>query len=415
MAGQGVLGIAALLALAWAVSERRRAVRWRLVAAGVALQFAVALVLLRFEPVQAVFAALNRIVLAVMAATRAGTSFVFGYVGGGATPFDVAYPENAFILGFQGLPLILIISALSALLFHWRVLPAVVRGFAWALEKTLGIGGAVGVATAANVFVGMIEAPLLIRPYLAGMSRAALFMVMTAGMATIAGNVFVLYAAILVPVIPNAAGNLLTASLISAPAAIAVAALMVPAAAGSAAAGGLSVPEDAAASSAEALIDGTVAGVQVVVMVAAMLIVAIALVSLVDQVLGLLPAVDGAPLSLARMLGWALAPVAWLIGVPWNEAAEAGALLGTKVVLNELVAYLHLAAPASGGLSPQTRMILTYALCGFANIGSLGIMLGGMGAMVPERKAELVRLGLKTLLSGNLASFMTGAVVGIVG
>ena len=228
MIWQGALGIVVFLGFAWALGEQRRVIAWRLVIACLVLQFAVALVLLRVPPVGELFAALNRAVTAFAAATGQGTAVVFGYLGGGPPPFKVVQPEHAFILAFQGLPLILVVSALSALLFYWRIAPLVVRAFAWALGRTLGLGGAPSVAVAANVFVGMIEAPLLVRPYLRDMSRAGLFMVMTAGMATIAGNMYVLYVTILGPVVPDAAGNLLTASLISAPAAIAVAALMVP-------------------------------------------------------------------------------------------------------------------------------------------------------------------------------------------
>ena len=277
----------------------------------------------------------------------------------------------------------------------------------------MGLGGAVGVAASANVFVGMIEAPLLIRPYLRELSRASLFLVMTAGMATIAGNMFVLYATVLTPVLTDAAGTLMTASVISAPAAVAVAALMVP---GDLAGGTVEQmdPERKAASAAEAIVDGTLAGLRLVVSVAALLIVAIALVHLANQALGLLPDVGGASLSLQRILGWVLAPVAWLIGIPWNEAGQAGELMGTKIVLNELVAYLEMAALPEGALSPRSDIILTYALCGFANLGSLGIMLGGLVTMVPERRAEIVALGPKALIAGTIACFLTGAVAGLL-
>jgi len=414
VAWQGILGIVFLLGVAWVCSERRAAVPWRLVASGVALQFVVAVVLLQVEPVERALAGLNHVVGAIETAARAGTAFVFGYVGGGAPPFETAHPQNTFILAFQGLPIILLVSVLSALMFHWRVLPAIVRGFAWALRKTLGLGGAVGFAAAANVFIGMIEAPLLIRPYLRGMSRAGLFMVMTAGMATISGNMFVLYATILAPVVPDAAGNLLTASLISAPAAVAVAALMVPGR-GKDDLAEVLVAAECAGSTLEAVIDGTAEGVKLLISVAAILVVAVALVSLANQGLDLFPTVDGQPLTLQRVVGWGMMPVAWLLGVPWSEALTAGELLGSKVVLNELVAYVDLAALPAEALSANSRIILTYALCGFANLGSLGILLGGLGAMIPDRRADIVSLGPKALLSGNLASFMTGAVVGIVG
>ncbi len=414
MAWQSIVGLFCFVGLAWAISEKRSAVPWRLVISSLVLQFVVALVLLRVELVNEAFAALNQVVLAAQAATLEGTAFVFGYLGGGEPPFEVADPAKTFVLAFQGLPLILLVSALSALLFYWRVIPLIVRGFVWALRRSLGLGGAVSVGTAANVFIGMVEAPLLIRPYLRDMSRAGLFMVMTAGMATIAGNMFVLYATILSPVIPDAAGNLMTASLISAPAAIAIAALMIPGT-GKTDLAEVSIAASDAGSSMEALVDGIFKGSKLVISVAVTLIVAIALVGLVNQALGLLPSVGGTPLSLHRMLGWAMAPVAWLIGVPWAEAGLAGQLIGVKVVLNELVAYLDMAALPDEALSPESRLALTYALCGFANLGSLGILLGGLSAMVPERRAEILALGPKSLLSGNLACFMTGAVAALLG
>ncbi len=409
---QGGLGIAVLLGLTWAISEDRRNVSVRLAVIGMALQFVLALIVLRVPLVAEALTWLNRAVEAIQQATLSGASFVFGYLGGGPAPFETTAPQNAFILATQGLPLILIVSALSALLFFWRILPAIVSGFAWALERSMRLGGAVGVATAANVFVGMIEAPLLIRPYLREMNRASLFLVMTAGMATIAGNMFVLYATILSSVLPNAAGTLMTASVISAPAAIAVAVLLVPGDLTGKAAE-LTDPIEAD-SAAEALVNGTLSGVRLVVGVAATLVVVIALVALLNQLLGLLPDVAGAALTLQRILGWLLTPFAWLIGIPWSEAPLAGELMGTKIVLTELVAYLEMAALPPESLSPRSDIILTYALCGFANVGSLGIMLGGLATMVPERRAEIVALGPKALLAGTIACFLTGAVAGLI-
>ncbi len=401
------------LGLAWAVSENRRAISVRVVASAMALQIVLAVLLLRVPPITVALSWLNRAVEALRQATLAGTSFVFGYLGGGSAPFEPTAPQNVFILATQGLPLILIVSALSALLFYWRILPKIVQGFAWLLERTIGLGGAVGVASAANVFIGMIEAPLLIRPYLRDMTRASLFLVMTVGMATIAGNMFVLYATVLSPVLTDAAGTLMVASVISAPASVAIAALMVP---GDYTGDAVELrgPDQDATSAAEAIVNGTLNGVWVVVAVAVLLRVAIALVDLTNQVLGLLPEVGGFGLSLQRMLGWLLAPVAWLIGIPWAEAGLAGELMGTKVVLNELVAYLSMAELPQGALSPRSDKILTYALCGFVNLGSLGILLGGLATMAPERRAEIVTLGPKALIAGTIACFMTGAVAGIL-
>jgi CNT family concentrative nucleoside transporter len=406
-------GLLALVAVAWLFSEDRRRLPIRLIIAGLGLQLALAAFLLKLPQVKGLFLRLNDLVEALQEATQAGTSLVFGYLGGGAAPFDLAYPQNAFVFAFRALPLILVVSALSALLFHWHILPAVVRGFAWALRRTLGIGGALGLGAAANIFVGMVEAPLIIRPYLARLSRAELFALMTTGMATIAGTVMVLYAGILSPVVPDAMGHILIASIISAPAALLVAGVMIP----ETEAGR---DRDAAPlvrqseSAMDAVTRGTLDAIPLMLNVMAMLVVLVALVTLTNQVLGLLPGVAGAQLTLQRLLGWVMAPVVWAIGIPWAEAQAAGALMGVKTVLNEFVAYLDLARLPAGALSERSRLIMTYALCGFANFGSLGIMIGGMGAMAPERRGEIVALGMRSILAGTLATLMTGAVVGVL-
>jgi len=413
---QSAFGLIVLTALAMVSAERGSGVplvrRLRIAGIGLAAQILLALVLLELPPVQQLFVWLNGAVSALQAATDAGTGFVFGYLGGGPLPFEESQPGASFILAFRALPLILVMSALSALLFHWRILPWIVRGFSRALEKSLGIGGAVGLGAAANVFVGMVEAPLLIRPFVARLSRAELFMVMTCGMATIAGTVMVLYATILGPVIPDALGHLLAASLISAPAAITVARLMIPDA-GKPTAAVLDLGEKPQGAM-DAIARGTLSGVSLLLNVCAMLIVLVALVHLVNQILGLGPAVADAPLSLQRLLGWLLAPVAWLMGLPWAEAASGGGLLGTKIVLNEFIAYLELAGLPEETLTERSRLIMTYGLCGFANFGSLGIMIGGLGTIAPERRGEIVALGMKSIVAGTLAACMTGAVVGML-
>jgi len=410
---QSVGGLLALVAVAWLLSEQRRRVSPRLVVAGLGVQLALAAVLLKLPQVKGLFLGLNDLVGALQEATQAGTSLVFGYLGGGAAPFETTYPQNAFVFAFRALPLILVVSALSALLFHWRILPAVVRGFAWALRRTLGISGPLGLGAAANIFVGMTEAPLIIRPYLAGLSRAELFALMTTGMATIAGTVMILYAGIIGPVVPDALGHILVASIISAPAALMVAGVMIPDS--DAPVRGAAAPLLAPSESAmDAVTRGTLDAIPLMLNVMAMLVVLVALVTLANQVLGLLPEWGGQPLSLQRLLGWAMAPVVWAIGVPWAEAQTAGALMGVKTILNEFVAYLDLAALPAGALSERSRLIMTYALCGFANFGSLGIMIGGMGALAPERRGEIVALGMKSILAGTLATLMTGAIVGIL-
>jgi CNT family concentrative nucleoside transporter len=408
---QSAFGYLLLIALAWLISERRRAVPWRLVAGGVALQLVLTLLLLKLPPVQGAFLALNDALLALERATQAGTAFVFGYLGGGPAPFAETNPAASFTLAFRALPVVLVVSALTSLLFYWRVLPAIVRALSALLEKALGVGGAVGLSAAANVFVGMVEAPLFVKPYLRAMSRGELFMVMTGGMAGIAGTVMVLYAAVLGPVIPAAMGHILAASILSAPAALVIAALMVPPE-GTPTSGRLTVPSSAT-SSMDAITRGTLDGLSLLLNIVALLLVLVALVTLVNLGLALLPDVGGAPVTLQRLFGFALAPLAWLTGVPWDEAAVAGQLLGTKTVLNEFIAFIDLARLPPEVLSPRSRIVMTYALCGFANFGSLGILLGGLTAMAPERRDEIVALGLRTLVSGTLATCATGAMVGV--
>jgi CNT family concentrative nucleoside transporter len=399
---QAVLGIAGLLAIAWLLSERRREVPWRAVAAGLALVLVLALVFLKMPYAKDAFLRLNDVLLVLEKATQAGTGFVFGYLGGGKAPFAETDPASSFILAFRALPLVLVISALSALLFHWRVLPAIVRAISWLLEKAMRVGGVLGLATAANVFVGMVEAPLFIKPYLARVSRGELFAIMTGGMASIAGTVLFLYASILGAKMPDAVAHLLIASILSAPAALTVAFIMVPPAGEPA--GGRIALQSEYASSMDALTRGTLEGAQLLLNIVAMLVVFVALVALVNLAM--------APYTLQGALGWLLAPLAWLAGVPWAEAQAAGSLLGTKTVINELVAYVEMSKMAE--LSERSRLLMTYALCGFANFGSLGIMIGGLGTMCPERRAEVVQLGLKSIVSGTLATCLTAAFVGLL-
>ena len=406
---QALLGYAVFVGLAWALSEKRSAVPWRTVAGGVLLQVALAVLILKLPPARAAFAALNDALLAVEQATRAGTSVVFGFLGGGPLPYAETVPGASFVLAARALPVVLVMSALSALLFHWRVLPVLVRALSALLERTLGVGGAVGMSTAANVFVGMVEAPLLVKPYLARVSRGELFIILSAGMAGVAGTVMALYAGILGPRVPDALGHILAASFISAPAAIVFSVLMVPPE-GLPTGREVSLPRPDG-SSMDAVTRGTGEGLQLLLNIVAMLVVLVALVALANQVLALLP--HGAePWSLQRLLGWAMAPMAWLAGVPWAEAGTAGALLGTKTVLNELIAYLDMAALPEGALSAKSRIVMTYALCGFANLGSLGIMIGGLTTMVPERRREILDLGPRTLVAGTLATLSCGCVVG---
>ena len=412
LALQSAFGILVFLILAWLFSEDRTRIPWRTLLAGIGLQFLLAVLLLWWPPFKLMFMGLNDLLLSLEQATLDGTSFVFGYLGGDELPFEETQAGSSFILAFRALPLILLISALSSLLFYWGVLPLIVRGLSRLLQRAMGIGGALALGTATNVFVGMVEAPLLVRPYLKEMTRSELFALMVTGMATIAGTVMVLYASILRDVIPDAMGHILVASLISAPAAIVIAQLLLPPE--QRATAGELVPPERATSNMDAVTKGTLQGVELIINITAMLIVMVALVSLVNMMLGLLPGVADAPLTLQRMLGWLLAPVAWLMGIPWEQAIRGGSLLGTKVILNELFAYLDLAAMPAGQLDIRSQLIMTYALCGFANFGSLGIMIGGLATMVPERREEIIRLGMKSIAAGTLATCMTGAVVGVL-
>ena len=408
---QSALGIVAILTLAWVVSENRRAFPVRTVLAGLALQVVLALLLLKIPVARNVLFSLNGVVDALMEATRAGTAFVFGYAGGGDTPFAVTNPRALGSFAFQILPLVIVISALAALLWHWRILPVIVRAFAFVLRKLMGIGGAVGLGAAATFFLGMIEAPLLIRPYLAKLSRSELFVLFTVGLATVAGTVFVLYASILEPVIPGALGHILVASLLSLPSGILIARIMIP--------GAEETEGDAATalnyrSSMDAVARGTADGLQLWLGIVAMLLVMVALVALADIVLKHFPDAWGTPLTVERIFGWIFAPVVWLYGVPWEKAATAGALMGDKTILNEFVAYLKLASLPPDALDPRSRLIMLYAMCGFANFGSVGILIAGVGGLVPERRNEVVPLALRALLSGTMASGLTGAIIGLL-
>jgi len=384
------------------MSEQRHAVPWRAIGAGLLLQLVLAIAMLKLPFAKTALLGLNDGMLALEKATQAGTSFVFGYLGGGKPPYAETDAASSFILAFRALPLVLVVSALSALLFYWRVLPAIVRGVSWVLERVMGVGGVVGLSTAVNVFVGMVEAPLLVRPYLARVSRGELFAIMVGGMASIAGTVLFLYASLLRDVVPGAIGHLFVASIVSAPAALVVAFLMVPPE--GAPTGGRIELRSEAENSIDALTRGTLDGAQLFISIVAMLIVFVAVVTLVNLAI--------APFTLQGALGWLLSPLAWLAGVPWSEARTGGALLGTKTVLNELVAYVDLARTTE--LSERSRVLMSYALCGFANFGSLGIMIGGLGTMCPERRGEVISLGFKSIVAGTLATCLTAATVGLL-
>lgn len=408
---QPLAGIVVILVLAWLSAGHARRWNWRLVCGGLGLQFLLALLLLKVPVLQQALQWVNFLVLAIDTATGAGTSLVFGYLGGGDFPFEISEPQHSFILALRALPIVIVFSALTAVLWYWRVIPLAIAGFSSLLGKVFGLSGAVGLGSAASIFIGMIESPLVVRPYLATMSRSELFVLMTCGMATVAGTVMGLYASILQPVLPGALSHILVASVISAPAAIMLALLMRPP---ESAVGPLPIAanwQHRYRSTMHALTTGTSDGLQLLLNIVAMLIVFVAMVSLINQSLAW---ISGDSLSLQYLLGWCFRPLVWLIGIPWHESQLAGELLATKVILNELVAYLQLAGEAGEALSERSRLIMLYALCGFANFGSLGIMLGGLNALCPERSEDFVSLAPLSIWSGLLATCLTGAMVAIL-
>ena len=418
---QAVLGIFVFISLAVLLSENRKIPHWQLIAVGLGLQFVFAFIVFQFNLLQQILNAINSGVSAIVEATEAGTLFIFGYLGGDPTnvayPFEVGDPGATIILAFRILPLILIFTVLSAILWHYRILPVVVRGFAFVLRQSLGVGGAVGLSAAANIFIGMVESPALIRPYIKALTRSELFIVMSVGMATIAGTVMVLYSVILEPLIGNALGHILTASVISAPAAIMLALIMVPATSSDSA-------DDIAVDSRDfgpkyhnvmdAIARGTSDGVALMVNVGAMLLVLVALVALLNSALSVIPMSGNEPLTLQRLFGYIFAPLVWFMGVPWSEAQTAGSLMGIKTALNELLAFMAMAELPAGALSEKSQIIMTYAICGFENFGSLGIMIAGLSGMCRERAQEIVSLAPKSILSGTLATCLTGAIAGLL-
>ena len=414
MIWQGVLGIFVFLGIAWLFSESRSRVKKRDIVLGLALQIGLAIIITQFPLIRNAFESLSKGVEVLKHSTQVGTQFVFGYLGGGAVPFAVLPDSGAgtFIFALQALPTIMVVSALSMLLFHWGVLPAVVRVFSNVLQRTLRIGGALGVVAASKVFLGNLEAPLLVRPYLKNFSRCELFTVMTCGMATTAASVMALYTSILEGTISNPIAHILTASIISIPAAITLSQILIPHE-GEMTSGSLVAPYRFS-NWMDAVTRGTSDGLTIFLHVMAMLIVVLALVSLLNALLAILPNFGGEAITMQRILGYVMAPVTWLMGIPWAEAPTAGKLLGTKTVLNEVVAFLELSKIPRTELSAHSALIMTYALCGFANFSAIGIIIGGIGSMVPERRDEIVALGIKSVFAGTLATCMSGTIIGIL-
>lgn len=411
---QGVLGIIAILVLAWLAGGCRRQ-SWRVIASGLGLQFLLAGLLLKVGPFQDVLLLLNRGIAAVIRATESATAYVFGFVGGGPAPFDVTDPGAVGSMAFTALPIVLVTSVLAALFWHWRIIPVVVTAFSRLLQKSFGLSGEIGLGAAASIFFGQVEAPLLIRAYLNSMTRSELFILMTCGMSTVAGTVMGLYAALLTGVIDTPLSHILVASVISAPAAIMISIIIKP----------LEEPvtisvEDASEKANQALkyegnmdaiMQGTLIGLKMLVNIVATLIVFVALATLVDEALSLLPTVQGGEITLARISGALFSPLMWLIGIPWEEAFTAGQLMGTKTILNEFIAFVNLQTTP---LTEHSRLIMTYALCGFANLGSVGIMIAGLMTICPARIKEIMALSPLSILSGTLATTLTAAIAGLI-
>lgn len=408
---QSLLGITAVVAACWALSENRRAFPWKLALGAISVQAVLVLALFAIPGSQMVLSAITGSVDGLNRATQRGTQFVFGYLAGGDQPYAVANEGALFTFAFQVLPLILVISALSALLWHWKILKWITHGFGFLFQRTMGLGGASALAVAANIFLGMIESPIVIRAYLDKLTRSEIFLMMVVGLATVAGSTMVAYAAILGPVLPNAAGHVLVASIVSAPAGILLARILIPEKPGE---GGATADYGSALkydSGIDAIVKGTADGLMVVLNISAVLIVFVALVALVNVMLGGFWLFDG-PVTVERLLGWLFMPIAWLTGVEWSEAGRAGWLLGVKLTLTEFVAFIELGNVPATEMSERTRMLMTYALCGFANIGSVGITVTGLSVLIPERREEVLGMVWKALFAGFLSTIMTAAVVG---
>jgi CNT family concentrative nucleoside transporter len=398
------VGLAGMIAIAWCCSSDRRRVPWRTVAWGVALQLALGVLLLKTPLGRLFFDAMNAIVSALIGYTDVGVRFVFG-----------AIVDTGFSFIVNVLPIIIFMGSIFAVLYHLGVMQRVVGVLARVLARTMRISGAESLAAVANLFVGMVESALIVRPYLEGMTRSELFTLMTLGMATVAGSVLLAYVGMLGA--GDYAGHLATATLLSAPAGILLAKVMIPETERpETATTARTVVERTAVNLIDAAAQGALAGLRLAAYVGALLVAFVALIALVNDGVGTIGSWLGiADLTMQKVLGIALAPLAWLMGVPWQDAVQVGGLLGVKTVLNEFIAYRELAAlMQAGALAPRSAAIASYALCGFANFGSLAILLGGLGGLVPSRRPEVAQLGLRSILSGSLATFMTACVAGIL-
>lgn len=412
--GQSALGLVGFVFIAWLFSSAKLRFPFFAVIWTIAAQIAIAGLLLYFPPAREALQSLRGVVEALQAATQVGSSFVFGYLGGGEPPFAVTNQDAMFNFAFGALPLVIFFSGLSALLWHWGVLKVFVKGFAIVLEKIFRVGGAVALSSAANSFLGQTEAPLMIRPYLDRVTRSELFIIITGGFATVAGSVMALYAIILKDIDPSILGHIIVASIISVPAAILMAQVMIPAERDEAPTPADAADDFAYASSMDAFMRGVTDGLSLYLNIIAALIAFTAFAALIDIMLSAAGDVGGAPLTLERMLGVVFAPLMWLAGVPASEIFDAGAMMGVKTAINELVAYVRLSELPPGTLSERSMLITVYSLCGFANFASLGIVIGGLTVLAPDRRQDVIALAPRALVAGTLATLMTGAVIGLI-
>ena len=406
-----LLGLVVFIALAWALSNHRRSVPWRTIFGGLALQFAFALFILKTGPGMSVFRGIQSAVSSLGKFSDEGAAMAFGPLAKGDLLAKAFGAENGFIFAISIAATIILVSALSALLYHWGLLQRVVRAMAAVMQRAMGTSGSESLAAASNIFLGQTEAALLVKPYILGMTRSEIMALMTSGMATIATGVMVVY-----PRLGMDAGHILTASVLSAPASLLIAKIMFPERERSdTAAGAAMTVERTDINSVDALCRGTSEGLQMALNVMAMLIAFVAVVALGNALLGWLQTLCGVanPITLQTLLGWVNAPVAWLMGVPTRDCAVVGAALGERIVLNEFIGYLSLSQHKET-LDPRSLIIATYALCGFANFSSIAIQIGGIGALAPTRRGDLARIGLRAMIGGLLACYVTAAVVGIL-
>ena len=412
---QIIIGFIGLVCIAIPFSQNKSSINYRHIIAAIFLQIILAFALLKIPFIVQIFAYLSEGVTALQAATQEGAEFVFGYLSNSSTsPFERSETGNSMIFAFQILPLIIVISSLSALLWFWNVLPLIIKAISKIFEKLFNIGGPIGLGATANIIMGQVEAPLLVRPYLSKMTEKELLILMTAGMSTVSGSIMIALVSMLAPQFPdiNLIQHLVSASILSIPAAIMYANIMIPSSEVTNFDGN-SVPK-VYDSSMDAITRGTRDGLDICLNVGAILIAFIALVSLLNSLLGILGGWVGiSDLSLQVILGYIFFPIVWLMGVPLSETLASAELLGLKTALNEFVAYGALSNLETGVLSDRSKLITLYALCGFANFSSVGILVSGISAMAPERKNDLIKVSLKALIGATLASCMTGLVIGI--